>query len=58
MEITTSDKVKKAIVNQGRKKTWIADKLQLSSPTLDLRLEENTWPPEDIIRLTPIGILI
>ena len=58
MEITTSDKVKKAIVNQGRKKTWIADKLQLSRPTLDLRLEANTWQPEDIIRLKQIGILM
>lgn len=57
MRITTSEKVKTAIEVQGRKKTWLAEKLQLSRPTLDFRIENNSWRPEDIVRLRQLGVI-
>jgi len=53
----TSEKVIGAIEKQGRKKTWLAEQLQLSRPTLDSRLTNDTWDADDITRLKQLGIL-
>lgn len=55
---TISISVKTAIDNQGRKKSWVADQLQISRPTLDSRLVEDDWKPEEITILKSIGLLI
>ena len=55
--MTTSEKVKNAIEKQGRKKTWLADNLELSRPTLDNRLSNDNWQPEDITRLKSLGLI-
>ena len=55
---TISMSVKTAINSQGRKKSWVANQLQISRPTLDSRLVEDDWKPEEITILKGIGILI
>lgn len=53
----TSDKVIGAIEKQGRKKTWLAEQLRLSRPTLDARLNNDNWDADDITRLKQLGII-
>lgn len=55
--IKTSDKVKFALSNQGRKKTWLADQLGISRPTLDNRLKDNSFLIGEIMKLQELGIL-
>ena len=53
----TSEKVRNALIRQGRKKNWLADQLKISRPTLDERLESNTWLIGEITILMQLGIL-
>ena len=55
---TISISVKSAINSQGRKKSWVASQLHISRPTLDARLTEDDWKPEEVTILKSIGILI
>jgi len=49
--LTTSKKVELALKNQGRKKTWLAEQLNISRPTLDGRLKDNCWSMSEIITI-------
>lgn len=49
--ITMADKVKQAIVTQGRKKQWIAKELGIGRVTLDLRLADNSFRDNEIEKL-------
>ena len=55
--MTTSVKVKQAIVEQGRKKNWLAKELGMSRPHLDRRLQDNYWTAIEITRLQRLGLL-
>lgn len=55
--ISTSDVVKDQLTKQGRKKTWLAEQLGFSRPTLDERLKENCWLPNEIMKLKQLGII-
>lgn len=54
---STSEKVKDALVRQGRKKNWLAEQLKISRPTLNERLESNSWLVGEITILTQLRIL-
>ena len=56
--MTTSDKIIGAIEKQGRKKTWLAEQLQVSRPTLDARLNDDNWNAIEITRLKQLGLLV
>lgn len=49
--ITTAKKVEFALKEQGRKKIWLAEKLEMSRPTLDAKLKDNTFTIKEIIYL-------
>ena len=55
--MTTSVKVKQAIVKQGRKKNWLAQELGISRPNLDKKLSDNYWTAIEIARLQRLGLL-
>jgi len=55
--ITTSKKVELALKEQGRNKSWLADKLNISRPVLYQRLSDNFWKPSEIIILKSIGLI-
>lgn len=57
MEATTSNKVKNALIMQGRKKNWLAEQLKISRPTLDERIESNCWLINEITLLINLGII-
>lgn len=46
--LTTARKVEWALKNQGRKKTWLAEKLGMSRPTLNRKLKDNTFSVSEI----------
>ena len=48
---TISQKVDRAILEQGRKKTWVCEKLGISMPTLNSRMLNNDWSFSEIIAL-------
>ena len=52
--ITTAKKVEFALKEQGRKKVWLAEQLQISRPTLDAKLKDNTFTIKEIIYLNVI----
>ena len=52
--ITTAKKVEFALKEQGRKKIWLAEKLEISRPTLDAKLKDNTFTTNEIIILNTI----
>ena len=47
----TSKKVIEALKEQGRSKVWLCEKLNMSRPTLDNRLSDNTWRINEVITL-------
>lgn len=53
----TSEKVKNQLQTQGRNKSWLADQLGISRPTLYERLEDNCWLPSEIIKLKQLGVI-
>lgn len=55
--LKTADKVIFALKDQGRKKTWLAEQLGISRPTLDNRLKDNTFAIGEIMKLQELGIL-
>lgn len=55
--MTTSAKVKKAIRDQGRKKNWLAHKLEVSRPYLDKRLADNFWSDGEVGKLKLLGLV-
>jgi len=46
--ITTAKKVEFALKEQGRKKIWLAEKLEISRPTLDAKLKDNTFTVNEV----------
>ena len=55
--MSTSAKLKEAIKNQGRKKSWVADQLNISRVTLDKKLADNFWSVGELLILKKIGLL-
>lgn len=55
--MSTNEIVKDQLIKQGRKKTWLSEQMGMSRPTLDERLKENCWLPEEILKLKQLGIL-
>jgi len=55
--MTTAQKIKFAIENQGRKKVWIAKELGISRQLLDRKLVDNFFSVGEIFKLQQIGIL-
>jgi transcriptional regulator with PAS, ATPase and Fis domain len=55
--LTTSKKVELALKEQGRKKTWLADQLNIGRPTLDKRLKDNFWEVREVIKLKSLGLI-
>ena len=53
----TSEKVKQQLHIQGRNKSWLAEKLGMSRPTLYERLDDNCWLPSEIIKLKQLGVI-
>ena len=53
----TSEKVKQQLHRQGRNKSWLAEKLGMSRPTLYERLDDNCWLPSEIIKLKQLGVI-
>ena len=53
-KITIAKKVEFALKEQGRKKIWLAEKLEISRPTLDAKLKDNTFTTKEIIYLNVI----
>ncbi len=53
----TNEKVSDQLQLQGRNKAWLAEKLDISRPTLYERLEDNLWLPGEIIKLKQLGII-
>ena len=49
--ITTAKKVEFALKEQGRKKIWLAEKLEISRPTLDAKLSDNTFSINEVYML-------
>ena len=47
----TSKKVIEALKEQGRSKVRLCEKLNMSRPTLDNRLSDNTWRINEVITL-------
>lgn len=55
--LKTSDRVRFALRNQGRKKTWLAEQLGISRPTLDNRLKDNSFLIGEVLKLQELGII-
>ena len=55
--MTTSLKIKQAIVTQGRKKNWLAQELGISRPNLDKKSSDNYWTAIEIVRLQNLGLI-
>ncbi len=55
--MTTAKKVSDALIEQGRKKNWLASKLGIGRPTLDKKLQDNYWTGEEIIKLQSLKII-
>ena len=53
-----SKTIKTAIEDQGRKKNWLADQLKISRPTLDRRLIDEEWKPDEVTTLKQLGLLV
>jgi transcriptional regulator with PAS, ATPase and Fis domain len=49
--------VEKAIKQQGRTKTWLAEALKISRPTLDRKLKNNTFKLEEVVKLKNLNVL-
>lgn len=46
-----------SIKAQGRKKIWVAKQLSISRPTLDRKLEDNSFTPEETTKLRELGLV-
>ena len=57
IDMTTSNKVIKAIKDQGRKKIWLANELNITRVTLDKKLKDNFWSVGEIMKLQQLGLL-
>lgn len=53
----TKNKLQQSIKNQGRKKNWIAEQLDISRPTLDRKLNDNSFTYEEIQKLTELNLV-
>lgn len=51
----TSQKLEKYIKERGIKKGWLADYLGMSRPTLNLRIEDNSFTVDEIEKLKKLG---
>ena len=54
---TTSKTVELNLKDQGRNKSWLADQLGISRPTLYKKLSDNFWTIGEIIKLKSIGLV-
>jgi len=57
IDMTTSNKVIKAIKDQGRKKIWLANELNITRVTLDKKLKDNFWSVGEIMKLQQLGLV-
>ena len=55
--MTTAKKLQETIIEQGRKKTWVAQQLGISRPTLDARLKDNSFTSIEINRLQELQLV-
>jgi hypothetical protein len=53
-KITTSKKVELELKDRGIKKIWLADQLGIARQTLDIRLRDNFWTADEIVKLKMI----
>lgn len=53
----TKNKLKESIKSQGRKKSWIAEQLGISRPTLNNKLEDNSFTPEEERKLRELQLI-
>ena len=52
--MTFSDKVNKALKEQGRTKVWLADKLGIKSTSLITKIKNNTYSIADIFYISSL----
>lgn len=50
-------KVKMNLEEQGRSKTWLANKMGITRQLLHTRLNDNFWSDSDISKLKELGII-
>ena len=53
----TKTKLQESIKSQGRKKTWIAEQLGISRPTLDRKLNDNSFTSEEKAQLRELQLI-
>ena len=52
-----SKELQQTIIDQGRKKKWIAKQLGISRPTLDSRIRDNSFTDAEINRLKELQLV-
>lgn len=53
----TKIKLQESIKKQGRKKNWIAEQLNISRPTLDRKLNDNSFTSEEKQKLSDLQLV-
>jgi len=53
----TATLLEQTIINEGRKKKWIAIQLGMSRPTLDSRIKDNSFTDSEINRLKELQLI-
>lgn len=48
---TTSQKVERALKEQGRKKKWLAEQLGVNPMTISHKIRDNTWSVAELFLL-------
>jgi hypothetical protein len=51
---TTSQKVVKALEEQGRKRSWLANQFGIAYPTLASKITNNTWSKAELYLLEQV----
>lgn len=54
IRLTFSQTVTEALKEQGRSKKWFYEKMSMTAPTLDARIENNDWRLGEIIKATQL----
>lgn len=49
--MSTNIKVIEALKKQGRSKKWLSEQMQMTRPTLYLRLKNNAWRVGEVMQL-------
>jgi len=55
--LTTSKKLELSLAEQGRSKTWLANYLGITRPTLYSKINDNFWTLNEILKLKKAGII-